>query len=99
MSISFAQALLVFGILLAATSILSGWIRETVFSVSALALVAGIGLAQIGVLQVSPSSDYLIELIELALILTLLSDGMRVEQAHISKNWALQRERSSSVCP
>jgi NhaP-type Na+/H+ or K+/H+ antiporter len=78
--LSFGAALLVFGALLTLVAALSGFMRGTVLSASVLSLTLGIALAAFGLLHVDPKSHSIVELIELALALTLFSDGMFVER-------------------
>lgn len=80
MDLSFGAALLVFGSLLAVVAALSGAMRGTVLSASVLSLTLGIVLAAVGLVHVDPRSPSIVELIELALALTLFSDGMFVER-------------------
>ncbi len=86
MDLSFGAALLVFGALLATVAALSGVIRATVLSASVLSLALGIFLAAVGLLHVDPKSPAIVELIELALALTLFSDGMFVERELLRRN-------------
>lgn len=86
MSLSFGAALLVFGSLLTVVAALSGVMRGTVLSASVLSLTLGIVLAAVGLLHVDPRSDAIVELIELALALTLFSDGMFVERELLRAN-------------
>jgi hypothetical protein len=79
MDISFGQALLLFGGLLAVVAALSGLMRGTMLSASVLSVSLGIGLAAAGVVHVDATDKAIVELIELALVLTLFSDGMFVE--------------------
>ena len=76
MDIGFAEAVLLFGGLLAVVAALSGLIKGTVLSASVLSVALGIGLAAAGVVHVDVRDQSIVELIELALILTLFSDGM-----------------------
>jgi NhaP-type Na+/H+ or K+/H+ antiporter len=78
--LSFGAALLVFGSLLTVVAGLSGVMRGTVLSASVLSLSLGIVLAAVGLLHIHPQSESIVELIELALALTLFSDGMFVER-------------------
>ena len=48
---------------------------------------AGIVLATLDVVEVSPSSTVLLYLVELALILTLFSDGLFVEAELLREHW------------
>jgi NhaP-type Na+/H+ or K+/H+ antiporter len=53
-----------------------------------LSVVLGIGLAAVGVVHVDATDKAIVELIELALILTLFSDGMFVEQELLRRHWS-----------
>jgi NhaP-type Na+/H+ or K+/H+ antiporter len=86
--ISFAQALLLFGGLLAVVAALSGLMKGTVLSASVLSVTLGILLAATGVVHVDASDGAIVELIELALVLTLFSDGMFVERELLSRHWS-----------
>jgi NhaP-type Na+/H+ or K+/H+ antiporter len=84
--LSFGAALLVFGTLLTVVAALSGVIRGTALSASVLSVGLGILLASVGLLHVDPKSPAIVELIELALALTLFSDGMFVERELLRSN-------------
>jgi sodium/hydrogen antiporter len=86
--ISFAQALLLFGGLLAVVAALSGVMKGTVLSASILSVALGIGLAATGVVHVDAKDESIVELIELALVLTLFSDGMFVERELLARHWS-----------
>ena len=73
------RALLIVGGLLAVAR-LSGVTRPPVLSISVLAVTAGIELAAADVVSVNARDAGLLEIVELALILTLFSDGMFVER-------------------
>lgn len=88
MDIGFGATLLVFGGLLAVVAALSGVIRGTVLSASVLSVGLGIGLAATGVVHVDATHEAIVELIELALILTLFSDGMFVERELLRRHWS-----------
>jgi sodium/hydrogen antiporter len=85
--LSFAEALLILGFLLAIAAGLSGWLHGTVLSISVLSLGAGIVLALLDVVEASPGSQTLLYLVELALILTLFADGLFVESELLQKHW------------
>jgi len=85
--ISFAEALLLFGGLLAVVAALSGLMKGTVLSASVLSVVLGFGLAAAGVVDVDATDEAVVELVELALILTLFSDGMFVERELLRSHW------------
>jgi NhaP-type Na+/H+ or K+/H+ antiporter len=88
MDIGFGEAVLLFGGLLAVVAALSGLIKGTVLSASVLSVAFGIGLAAVGVVDVDASDQSIVELIELALILTLFSDGMFVERELLRRHWS-----------
>jgi len=85
--IGFAQALLLFGGLLAVVAALSGVMKGTVLSASVLSVALGFGLASAGVVNVDATDTAIVELIELALVLTLFSDGMFVERELLRTHW------------
>jgi sodium/hydrogen antiporter len=85
--IGFGEAVLLFGGLLAVVAALSGVMKGTVLSASVLSVALGILLAAVGVVDVNPTSGAIVELIELALILTLFSDGMFVERELLRRHW------------
>jgi NhaP-type Na+/H+ or K+/H+ antiporter len=88
MDIGFGEAVLLFGGLLAVVAALSGLIRGTVLSASVLSVALGIGLAAAGVVDVDATDPSIVELVELALILTLFSDGMFVERELLLRHWS-----------
>ncbi len=88
MGIGFGEAVLLFGGLLAVVAALSGVMRGTVLSASVLSVALGILLAALNVVDVNPTSGAIVELIELALILTLFSDGMFVERELLRRHWS-----------
>jgi sodium/hydrogen antiporter len=85
--IGFGDALLIVGLLLAVSASLSGVMRGTVLSISVLAVTVGLGLAAADLLSVHTGDPGVVEMIELALILTLFSDGMFVERELLGKHW------------
>jgi sodium/hydrogen antiporter len=85
--ISFAGGLLLFGGLLAIVAALSGVMKGTVLSASVLSVAFGFGLAVAGVVHVDAGDEAVIQLVELALILTLFSDGMFVERELLRSHW------------
>ena len=87
MGISFAEGLLLFGGLLAIVAALSGVMKGTVLSASVLSVVLGFGLAAAGVVDIEATDEAIVELVELALILTLFSDGMLVERELLRSHW------------
>lgn len=87
MGIDFPEALLLLGLLLGVAGALSGWLQSTVLSISVLSVVTGIALATAGVIDPSPSSEVVVIAVELALILTLFSDGLVVERELLLSHW------------
>ncbi|MGH2962141.1 MAG: cation:proton antiporter [Solirubrobacterales bacterium] len=87
MEIALGEALLIVGLLLAVTAALSGVTRRTVLSISVLAVSAGIVLAAADLVSVNARDPGLFEIVELALILTLFSDGMFVERELLGRHW------------
>jgi len=88
MDIGFSDAVLLFGGLLAVVGALSGLMRGTVLSASVLSVALGIVLAVADVVNVDATDQSVVELIELALIFTLFSDGMFVEQELLRRHWS-----------
>ena len=87
MDIGFAEALLLLGLLLVIAAALSGWLHGTVLSISVLSVVAGVTLALTGVVEADPGAGLVLLLVELALILTLFSDGLFVEGELLRAHW------------
>jgi sodium/hydrogen antiporter len=85
--IGFGDALLIVGLLLAVSASLSGVMRGTVLSISVLAVTVGLGLAAADLISVHTGDPGVVEMIELALILTLFSDGMFVERELLGRHW------------
>jgi sodium/hydrogen antiporter len=85
--ISFAAGLLLFGGLLAIVAALSGVMKGTVLSASVLSVALGFGLAVAGIIHVDADDKAVVELVELALVLTLFSDGMFVERELLRSHW------------
>jgi NhaP-type Na+/H+ or K+/H+ antiporter len=85
--IGFGEALLLLGLLLVVAAGLSGWLHGTVLSISVLSVVAGIALSLADVISVRPRSDVVVMTVELALILTLFSDGLYAERELLRKEW------------
>src|SRR3954449_4763828 len=59
----------------------------TVLSASVLSVALGFGLAVTGVVHVDADDKAIVELVELALVLTLFSDGMFVERELLRSHW------------
>src|SRR5919201_1617705 len=88
MDIGFGDALLIVGLLLAVSAALSGGMHGTVLSISVLSVSLGIILALAGVVSVDIDDRAIVELIELALVLTLFSDGLAVERELLTVHWS-----------
>ncbi len=88
MDVGFGDAVLIFGGLLTVVAALSGVMRGTVLSASVLSVALGVLLAAVGAVEVDATSGAIVELIELALILTLFSDGMFVERELLARHWS-----------
>ena len=88
MEIGFGDAVLVFGGLLAVAAALSGVMRGTVLSISVFSVALGIAMAEAGVVTVDAKDGAVVHLVELALILTLFSDGMLVERELLARHWS-----------
>jgi NhaP-type Na+/H+ or K+/H+ antiporter len=87
MDLSFGEALLIVGLLLAATAALSGFMKGTVLSAAVFSVALGIILAELDVVSVDVGDDGVLELILLALILTLISDGLVVDRELLGRHW------------
>ena len=88
MDVGFGEALLYAGALLAAAAALSGVMRGTVLSISVLSVGAGLVLAEAGAIDVNAQDATVIHLFELALIVTLFSDGLFVERELLFLHWS-----------
>ncbi|HEY2333518.1 MAG TPA: cation:proton antiporter [Solirubrobacterales bacterium] len=88
MDLGFGEAVLIFGGLLTVVAVLSGVMRGTMLSASVLSVGLGVLLAAVGAVEVDATSESIVELIELALILTLFSDGMFVERELLRRHWS-----------
>ena len=75
------------GALLAVAAGLSGLMNGTVLSISVLAVTAGIGFGLAGAFTPSPGDEVVVEVIELALILTLFADGLVVDRELLRRHW------------
>src|SRR3954463_6041009 len=87
MDVGFGTALLFAGGLLAIAAALSGLMRGTVLSISILSVTAGVILAEAGAIHVDATDSAVIHLFLLALIVTLLSDGLFVERELLVVHW------------
>jgi NhaP-type Na+/H+ or K+/H+ antiporter len=87
MEIGFGEALLLSGLLLSIAAALSGLMHGTVLSISVLSVAAGIVLALVDVVTVDVGDEGVVDLIELALIVTLFADGLVVEREVLAMHW------------
>ena len=87
MDVGFGTALLFAGGLLAAAALLSGLMRGTVLSIAVLSVAAGLVLAEVDAIHVYAGDKAVIHLFELALIVTLLSDGLFVDRELLIIHW------------
>ncbi len=87
MNLGFGDAILLIGALLAVAAALSGVMRGTVLSISVLSVALGVVLAAADVVSVDATSPGIVDVIEIALILTLFSDGLVVERELLRIHW------------
>src|ERR671918_1349176 len=87
MDVGFGEALLFAGALLAVAAALSGLFRGTVLSISVLGVGAGLALAAADVVSVDSDAETIVLLVELALVVTLFSDGLFVERELLIVHW------------
>jgi NhaP-type Na+/H+ or K+/H+ antiporter len=87
MDIGFAEAVLIVGLILALTAYLSGLFHGTVLSISVLSVLAGIVLARGGLLEANPGATLVVFLVELALLLTLFTDGLYAARELLRREW------------
>ncbi len=87
MAIGFGSALVLVGAVLAVAAALSGVMRGTVLSISILAVSLGLILGAAGLIAIQPHDPEIRHLVELALALTLFSDGMLVERELLARHW------------
>ena len=86
--LGFNEVLLASGALLAIAAALSGLFHGTVLSVSVLGVALGAGLAATGAVEADPGDPTVVELIELALIVTLFADGLFVRRELLIVHWS-----------
>src|SRR3954466_8615735 len=87
MGIGFDTAVLLVGALLVVAAGLSGWLHGTVLSISVLAVATGVVLSLTDVLTVHPNDTGLLQVIELALVMTLFTDGLVAERELVQQQW------------
>jgi NhaP-type Na+/H+ or K+/H+ antiporter len=88
MELGFGEVMLYGGGLLAVAAALSGVMRGTVLSIAVLSVTVGLVLAALDVIEVDAGDESVILLIELALIVTLFSDGLFVERELLILHWS-----------
>src|SRR3954451_687104 len=86
-NLGFSEAVLVLGLLLAVIAAFSGRLRASILSASVLSVGAGIVLGAFDVVDVDPDSDLMFDVVELALLLTLFSDGLLVDRELLQRHW------------
>jgi NhaP-type Na+/H+ or K+/H+ antiporter len=86
--LSFSDVMLYSGALLAVSAGLSGVMRGTVLSTAVLSVAAGLGLALADVIEIHAGDQSVVYLVELALIVTLFSDGLFVERELLRIHWS-----------
>jgi sodium/hydrogen antiporter len=88
MELGFGEVILYSGALLAVAAALSGLFRGTVLSISVLGVGAGLVLGATGAVDISAEDETVVQLVELALIVTLFSDGLFVERELLRVHWS-----------
>jgi sodium/hydrogen antiporter len=88
MDVGFGEALLFSGALLAIGAAFSGLMRGTALSIPVLAVGVGLILAEVGAMHVDAEDETVVHLFELALIVTLFSDGLFVERELLFLHWS-----------
>src|SRR5215211_6067687 len=88
MDVGFGEALLYSGALLAIGAAFSGLMRGTALSIPVLSVAAGLILAEAGAIHVDAEDETVVHLFELALIVTLFSDGLVVERELLFLHWS-----------
>ena len=87
MDVGFGTAMLFAGGLLAIAAALSGLMRGTVLSIAVLSVAAGLILAEVDAIHVYAGDTAVVHLFELALIVTLFSDGLFVDRELLIVHW------------
>src|SRR3954452_25249071 len=87
MNLSFSEAVLVLGILLSLIAAFSGWLRASILSASVLSVTAGVALGAADLVDVDRDSHLLLYVVELALLMTLFSDGLLVDRELLQRHW------------
>ena len=88
---TFEIALIVLGGLLVLGALLSGYVKRSFLSLTALYVLAGFALGQggLGVLDFNAQEGFVKELAILALVVILFRDGLEVEAELLAKQWHL----------
>ncbi len=88
---NFEIALIVLGALLVIGALLSGYVKRSFLSLTALYVLAGFALGQggLGVLDFNAEEGFVDELAILALVVILFRDGLEVEAELLAKQWHL----------
>jgi sodium/hydrogen antiporter len=88
---SLDTAMLVFGALLMGGALVSGLVRRSFLSLTALFVVSGFALGEGGldVLEIDPESGFVQALATVALIVILFRDGLEVEAEMLQSAWRL----------
>src|SRR3954453_16608224 len=87
MGIGFDTAVLLVGAVLLVAAGLSGWLHGTVLSISVLAVAAGVVRSGADGLGAHPGDTGLLEVIQLALVMTLFTDGLVAERELVQQQW------------
>jgi sodium/hydrogen antiporter len=87
----FDTAAWVFGVLVMAGALVSGLVRRSFLSLTALFVLAGFALGHggAGVLELDPQSGFVADLAVVALIVILFRDGLEVEAEMLQTAWHL----------
>jgi sodium/hydrogen antiporter len=87
----FEVGVLVFGTLLIAGAMASGFARESFLSLSTLFVLVGfaLGAGGLNVLHIDPRSSFVADLAVVALIVILFRDGLEVEAEMLAEHWHL----------
>lgn len=88
MELGFGEVLMYSGALLAVAAALSGLFRGTVLSIAVLGVLLGVGLALADAVEIEPDDETVFQLIQLAMIVTLFSDGLFVERELLVVHWS-----------
>jgi sodium/hydrogen antiporter len=85
--VGFPEAVLILGVILTLTAFLSGWFHGTVLSISVFSVLAGLVLASAGILEVNPGAAIVVFIVQIALLLTLFTDGLYAERELLREEW------------